>query len=312
MTEHWLLIVLGIGLLNACLTYALLKTLTPTLAQRGIVGRDINKPGCPVLPEEGGLSIAMSLSVSLSLFAFVADYRWMGLIVATTLLISAIGFLDHLRDLRPYPKLVLCALVGSMYGLFYLSNPAMPVEQGLAATIAVGISYSVLVNAANLLAGFNGLESGLSAISGIALGIYFLVNGMFGEACIGMLVGTSYGVCYGMNRYPASLFVGNSGTLIPASIFTGLGVFTGMWGPVLGVTAPHLVNVLIRLWSTGVSSRSEHAPLVYRDGLLHLPPDAYLSLIRIYLKTGPKHERQIVRFVLTIETASCSLMFLFL
>jgi UDP-N-acetylglucosamine--dolichyl-phosphate N-acetylglucosaminephosphotransferase len=231
------------------------------------------------------------------------------LLLVTTFFIALIGFVDHFRNIRPYPKFVYCTIVGALFAYVFLSDPAYPVWYGIVAAGVIGVSYSVLVNAFNVLAGFNGLESGITVISSVTLAIYFALHGFMHEAGILLLVAVSYAVFYQLNKYPAQMFIGNSGTLVPPSIFVGLAVVTHQWIPVLFVTAPHLINIVIKYASTGVSSRSDHKPLVYKDGLLHLPPGGYLSLIRLYLKSGPKHEKQLVRYVYSIELLFCILLF---
>jgi hypothetical protein len=88
-------------------------------------------------------------------------------------------------------------------------------------------------------------------------------------------------------------------------------MLTRQWVPILFIMAPHLLNMLIKLFSTGVSSKSDFQPLVYKEGILHLPPKNYWSLIRLYLATGPKSEKSVVYFVLAVEVVCCSLLFVF-
>jgi len=312
MNARDLLILVIIGIVNAVVTHFLLRNFGLILMKRGIIGLDVNKPDRPRIPEEGGIAITISLSFSFILYAELFGYHWMPLIILTTILISLIGFVDHFRNLRPYPKLVYCAAVGSLYSIYYLFDTGSGMADAVLAFVLVATVYSLLVNSFNLLAGFNGLESGLAVISSGALGGYFLGKGLPHEASVAFLVAISYAVSYRFNRYPAKLFLGNSGTFVPASIFVGLAVFSGEWLPVLIVMAPHLINAGIRLISTGVSSRSEFTPLDYRGGLLHLPADSYLSLIRMYLKSGPKREQAIVHYVLALECGFCLLLFVLL
>ncbi len=302
-------VVLIIAALNAVMTRVLLRNLNYFLMERGIFGLDVNKPHKPKLPEEGGVSIVFSLLLSFVLFGFLFKYKWISLIIVTTFFIALIGFVDHFRNIRPYPKFVYCTIVGSLYSLYFLTDPSYSLEYSIAAIVVIGVSYSVLVNAFNVLAGFNGLEAGVTVISSATLTVYFATHEFYNAAAVAFFVAVSYAVFYQLNKYPAQIFIGNSGTLIPPSIFVGLAVFTHEWLPILFVTAPHLINVVIKYFSTGVSSRSDHKPLEYRDGLLHLPPGAYVSLIRLYLRNGPKHEKQLVRYVYSIELAFCILLF---
>jgi len=94
-------------------------------------------------------------------------------------------------------------------------------------------------------------------------------------------------------------------------VFFGLALLTRQWIPILFIMAPHLLNMVIKFYSTGVSSKSNFAPLVYKEGKLHLPQKNYWSLIRLYLATGPKSEKSIVYFVFSVEVLFCSLLFVF-
>jgi UDP-N-acetylglucosamine--dolichyl-phosphate N-acetylglucosaminephosphotransferase len=299
-------------ILNVVLTSFLLRLVGDLFLSRGISGRDVNKPGMPSVPEEGGIAVAVGLAVTMGLYGYFHEYRWTPLFVMTSLMISVLGLLDHIKNIRPYPKVIFSGAVGALYALIPLSDPATTAGDAITALIVIGAVYAILVNAVNLLAGFNGLESGLAAMSGTALSIFLWSRGHLHEASLALLVAVGYAVFYYFNRYPARIFVGNSGTLLSASVYVGLATATGEWIPLLFILAPHIVNAGIRLFSTGVSSRSQFAPLIYREGLLHLPERSYLSLIRMYLRSGPKHERQIVRYVFMLEVASCLLMFLVL
>jgi UDP-N-acetylmuramyl pentapeptide phosphotransferase/UDP-N-acetylglucosamine-1-phosphate transferase len=113
-----------------------------------------------------------------------------------------------------------------------------------------------------------------------------------------------------MNKYPAKIFIGDTGTLVPASIYLGLAVYSDHLYPVILVLTPHLINIIIKYMSAGVSSRTDHSPLEYKDGLLYLPKNNYLSLIRLYLLSGPKDEKRIVYYVYAIESVFCILALL--
>ncbi|MCK4790668.1 MAG: hypothetical protein KAV87_43435 [Desulfobacteraceae bacterium] len=194
-----------------------------------------------------------------------------------------------------------------------MNDPPISLGQKLVYLLLVGVAHSVAINAFNLLAGFNGLECGVTVISSIALSIYYYAIGHEYVAAVLILLAVGYGVIWRLNRYPARIFLGDSGTLIPASIYIGLSVYTGQWLPLLFVMGPHLLNALVKLLSTGISSRSDHQPLVYKDGMLHLPEKNYWSVIRLYLQlAGPKTEQQIVYFVYAVEAVFCLMMFVVL
>lgn len=299
-------------MINLTLTRLLLRNLSYYLMDKGIYGIDINKEEKKKIPEEGGVSIVISLTISFILLWGVFKCDWIWLIILTSILISTVGFIDHFRNIRPYPKFVYCAVIGSLYSFYIINNTQLHIIELIIIIGVIAIGYSVLVNAYNLLAGFNGLESGVTVIISIALSIFFYLKGFTAEAAICVLVGGSYLVFWFLNKYPAKIFIGDSGTLLPLSIFIGLAIITRVWQPIIFIAAPHLINALIKFLSTGVSSRSDLKPLIYRDGKLHLPEKYYMSLIRLILINGPKHEKQIVYYIYIVEIFFCSLIFIFL
>jgi UDP-N-acetylmuramyl pentapeptide phosphotransferase/UDP-N-acetylglucosamine-1-phosphate transferase len=161
-------IVMIILAVNAVLTRILLRTISPFLLARGIYGYDVNKPAMTKVPEEGGVSIAVALVFSLLLYGYFFNLAWVSLLAITTALISLIGFVDRLRDIRPYPKFFYCAVAGSLYGISFLQDPNVGLYHALLFLFLGSVAYSVVVNSFNLLAGFNGLESGLAVISSLA------------------------------------------------------------------------------------------------------------------------------------------------
>ena len=305
-----ILVFLIIAALSAILTRILLRNLNYFLMDKGIFGIDINKPNKPKIPEEGGISIVIAFVFSLFLFKYFFQIQWISLIIITTILISLIGFIDRVRNIKPFPKFTYCAIVGSVYSISYLQNPNFNIIYALLFLFLGSIFYSVLVNAFNLLAGFNGLESGVTIISSMALGIFFSFKGLYGAAGVLFLMATAYFVFWQLNKYPAQIFLGDSGTLVPASVYFGLAIVTTFWLPIIIVLAPHLLNAAIKFASTGISSRSDHQPLVFKQGKLYLPEKNYCSLIRLFLLTGPKSEKAIVYYVYAIESFFCFLLIL--
>ena len=299
-------------IINLALTRLLLRNLNYYLMNRGIYGIDINKEEKIKIPEEGGISIVISLCISFVLIWVVFRSDWIWLLIFTSLLISTLGFIDHFRNIRPYPKFIYCAVIGSSYLFYILNDPAINPKTLIIAIIIIPIGYSVLVNAYNLLAGFNGLESGVTVIISVTMAIFFYSKGFTAEAGVSALVGGSYFVFWFLNKYPAKIFIGDSGTLLPLSIFIGLAIITRMWQPILFISAPHLINAAIKFLSTGVRSRSDLKPLIFEEGKLRLPEKYYMSLIRLILLSGPKHEKQIVYYIYTVEIFFCSLIFIFL
>lgn len=310
MTEGNIIVFVILVMVNVVLTRILLQNLNYYLFDKGIYGIDINKSDRPKIPEEGGISITISFTISLVLYWYYFSVQNIAPFLVTTPLICLLGFIDHFRNIKPYPKFFYTAVIGSVFTIYYIRLIPNPLIMNLLLIVAIGVSYAILVNAYNLLAGFNGLESGVTIISGTALTIFFYLNGHRAEAGIILLLISGYFVFWMLNKYPAKIFIGDSGTLVPPSVFYGLGLLTGQILPVVFVMSPHILNIIIKYISIGVKSRSDLKPLVLKDGLLHFHEQKYYSLIRLLLLNGPKHEKHIVYYVYFIELIFCVLLFI--
>ncbi|MFA5404092.1 MAG: hypothetical protein WC358_04080 [Ignavibacteria bacterium] len=310
MTENNIIVFIILVMINGVLTRILLQNLNYYLMDKGIYGIDINKSHLPKLPEEGGLSITISFVFSLILFWYYFSFENIAPLLITTPLICLLGFVDHFRNIKPYPKFFYTAVIGSVFSIYYIRMMPSSFVYSIMLVLVISISYAVLVNAYNLLAGFNGLESGVTMISGFALSIFFYYNGHRAEAGICYLLLSGYSVFWLFNKYPAKIFIGDTGTLVPPSVFFGLGLLTGHILPVVFVMIPHILNIVIKYISIGVKSRSDLKPLILKDGLLHFPEQKYYSLIRLFLLNGPKHEKHIVYYVYVIEIIFCISLFL--
>ena len=105
MSERELIMFGIVCLINAVLSRILLRNLNYFLMSRGIYGIDVNKPTRNKVPEEGGVSLCISFVFSVALFGYIWNLPWIIPLIITTILISLVGFIDHFRNIRPWPKL---------------------------------------------------------------------------------------------------------------------------------------------------------------------------------------------------------------
>lgn len=310
--SDWLMFAI-ICLLNAVVTRILLRNLNYFLMSRGIYGIDVNKPSRNKIPEEGGVSLCIAFVFSGWLFSFIWDLNWVIPILIATALICLVGFVDHFRNIRPVPKLFYGFAIGLLYYLIIMESTGLLLWQQALYLLFIGVAFTIGTNAFNLLAGFNGIESGVTVISSGALTIYYYMVGFEEAAALLILLNITYLVIWQLNRFPAQIFLGDSGTLMPVSVYIGIAVYTGHWWPLPFVLAPHFLNAFIKFLSTGISTRSDYAPLVYQNEKLQLPEKNYWSLIRLYIAAaGPRTEPQIVNFVFVTEFVACAAMLLIL
>ncbi len=158
----------------------------------------------------GGPAIVLATLIA---FLFSTDFRVSPLFAAWiggALLVSALGLLDDILHLRPTSKLIgqiLAALVPLYTGL------AIPVFHPIV-SFWIALFWIVgIANAFNLLDNMDGLAAGIAAIASVFLAIHSMEHGNWTLACAAASVaGAALGFLV-FNFHPASIFMGDGGSL---------------------------------------------------------------------------------------------------
>ncbi|MGK7905043.1 MAG: MraY family glycosyltransferase [Hormoscilla sp.] len=177
------------------------------------------------IPLLGGLAIYGSFLASLLIF-----YRpWLlseglSLIIGATL-IAGVGLYDDLQGLNPLPKLlgqivaafaiILSGLMVDISGIYWLD-------------IAITMFWIVgICNAMNLLDNMDGVSAGVAAIACLFFGAIGLHQGQIGVAIVSAaLSGATLGFLR-FNWHPATIFMGDAGSLLLGFILAALGLMVG-------------------------------------------------------------------------------------
>ncbi len=217
--------------------------------------RHLQKQGTPTM---GG--VVMLVAVVVTSLVLAPLNPPLGLALLATVLTAALGFLDdfesvaHRRSLglTPHAKLIgqgAIALVFTMLAVNMLGvSPVVTLPGGfgidlgvLAPSFTVGETsvtvpwlYIVFVfllmggmsNAVNLNDGLDGLCGGCSAVTLAVMGMIAFVSGdlslaVFAFACVGACIGFLW-----FNCYPASIFMGDTGSLALGTALAALAVLT--------------------------------------------------------------------------------------
>ena len=155
----------------------------------------------------------------------------------------ALGAIDDRFQLKPYAKLIgqiVCATLFTVFGarLCWLPNPIL--DQGLTIFWLVGVT-----NALNLLDNIDGAAGGVAAIAGLYLVYFSHVAGRyesaqmaaaFSGAVIGFLI---------FNFNPASIFMGDCGSLFVGFFLGGLALVNGQMGARRNIVAVLAIPVLL-------------------------------------------------------------------
>ncbi|MDD3886337.1 MAG: hypothetical protein PHI35_05670 [Victivallaceae bacterium] len=197
----------------------------------------------------GAYTLPKSVPGNLSLF-------WRLLVPSLPLVI--VGLIDDRFSLRPWTKLLVQLLVGTLVWItgrqeYVCWGWVMPEWLSLALTIAWVV---IIVNAFNLIDGLDGLAAGLALVSSVSLSIWFFITGNRDLEAVTMLI--MAGTCVGFlryNFYPAKIFMGDTGSTFLGLFFAVVGLYTvdrvvtitSLLLPLLVVGVP-LFDVFLAIW----------------------------------------------------------------
>lgn len=284
------------GLLSFSMTRLFMPKIIQKLEEADIVGKDIHKSWKPVVAEMGGFGIIFGFVLGMFSGIYMHDILAFPLVIVLVviLLVGMIGILDDLLALSSKSKFFL---------LFIAGLPLMwaaPPNVGILYLITMPIALSIGSNLTNMLAGLNGIESGLGVISMTSLTIACILLGKYDVTIISMsMLGALLAFLY-FNRYPAKIFPGDTGTLIIGAAIVCIAFIGRVKLIALIVLMPNIIDAALKFYSAGVMNRSQQKPTQLNDeGKLVRPDVGFKSLIRLILRK-PISEKNAVKIIWAI------------
>jgi UDP-GlcNAc:undecaprenyl-phosphate GlcNAc-1-phosphate transferase len=174
------------------------------------------------IPLLGGVAIYGAFIAALLLFGnrFRLN-ELIGILVGASLM-SFLGLWDDRRGVSPFFKLVGQFLAASILVISGVRIGTFPWE---AVNIAVTLGWVVVItNAMNLLDNMDGLSGGVGAVAAI---FFLLLAAMNDQYLVGALSAALVGACLGFLVYnfnPASIFMGDAGSLFLGFILAAVGI----------------------------------------------------------------------------------------
>jgi phospho-N-acetylmuramoyl-pentapeptide-transferase len=219
--------------------YLRLREFGQHIREEGPAGHQ-GKAGTPTM---GGLAVLLAVLVP---FLILSDYRQASLaVLGTTIAMAALGFADDWTKLRKRrslgvsgrTKLVIQALTAIC---LWLATDPVGLQDTLRlrfvdVSIDLGIAYPVLIflvlagatNGVNLTDGLDGLAAGCAAIVFLAFTAMTFIT--TGQQDLALLSACLVGACVGFlwfNSFPASVFMGDTGSLGLGGAIAALAVMT--------------------------------------------------------------------------------------
>ncbi|HYS74049.1 MAG TPA: UDP-N-acetylglucosamine--dolichyl-phosphate N-acetylglucosaminephosphotransferase [Thermoplasmata archaeon] len=279
------------------------------------MGRDLNKPNRPVVPEMGGVGVILGFYVGVAMLALVAFQEIPGstyfAALSASLGAGIVGLLDDMFRLRKRSKAILPFVLALPLGaVVYASGnrTLFGVDVGLLMALAVPLGVTSAGNAANMLEGFNGLGAGLGVIMTGSLIILSLLTGaQEGLFLLFPLLGALLAFL-SFNRYPARVFPGDSMTLFTGSTIACAAIISSpplkTYGAIL--FAPMILEFFLK-------SRGHFQGENYGE----LGPDGRLgwrgrveSLVHLVMRWRRLREWEVVAVVWAMEAVICSMVIL--
>jgi len=294
---------LVVGVTSFLLTFLMTPRLAERLRNRGIVGVDLHKDDKPEIPEMGGIAILAGFLLA-AFFGFLLfeDVKILvgALIVVVT---GALGVIDRFKTLTPFQKVVSLLLVGTI--LVPFSIPSSYGYYGVFFLIFIPILFMCVSNFTNMLAGFNGLEIGTGLIASGGIVALSMLNQSFAGFVLSSSMFGALLAFLDYNRYPATVFPGDVGTLIiGAALFSSI-VFGRFYLTGAVVFVPYVLDAVMKYFSVGIMTRQSQKPTVLKEGKLFIPVGSNMSLARFFLRRKALKERDVVRMVWIVEAVFC-------
>jgi len=297
------------------ITLLIIPYIIRIMKRKGYTGIDIHKTTKTEVPESGGISIIVGISMTSILLAiFFPIFFNEILIFALTVVISGlIGYIDDRIKLKSRYKLLLTIFTGIMIflansvGFIQIESPTIPflgkLRLNVIYPILAPLIVAVFANTVNMLEGYNGEGSGTSIIALISLIICSIIwdsaeGLLFTVVCLAILI-----PFFLYNKFPAKIFPGDVGTLSIGAMFASIALIGSLEAAVFCALLIHILNSFYVIYSVkGFFESSEI--LDNKTDILLLENDfikasdqksAALTLPRLILAKGPMKEPDLVK-----------------
>lgn len=230
------------------------------------------------IPRMGGLAILIGFLMGVLPFTALTQ-PIKGILVGSAM-ITALGMLDDILDLKPWIKLLVqlaAAFVAVQSGvvIHFVTNPG-GTSSILLGALSVPITLLWIVgitNALNLIDGMDGLAAGVSSISCAAM---LAVSMFMPEATdVSVLLGGLGGACLGFlpyNRNPAKIFMGDTGAMLLGYVLATASVLGLLKMYTLVTFAVPLLALALPLSDTlfAIIRRTAHGKSIFRADRGHI------------------------------------------
>lgn len=267
-------------------------------------GRKIHQKATPNL---GGIVLITAFLVSFTLHPAAADLSEFHYLIASTIILFAIGVKDDLLNITPWKKIAGQLFVATVLifgsGLTISSFGGIFGVGELPAFVSIPITYLtfvVMINAVNLIDGIDGLAASFTAMASGIFAVWFYTSGQLPLFVFSLLLAVTYGSFLLYNWKPARIFMGDTGSLLSGFYLAFLGIHflnSGLTYPALVSWQPATAVVLVAILVLPLYDTLRVFFLRTIAGKSPFKPDAN-HIHHQYLKEGYDHAQATISLIL--------------
>jgi UDP-GlcNAc:undecaprenyl-phosphate GlcNAc-1-phosphate transferase len=228
---------------------------------------DYRKVHTRQIPRVGGVAIFLSVAIALTILAMRGGFEGVGLASSklTVIVIGGaatflLGLYDDLRQMRARYKFAvqIAIAIGIFAAGVRIDIIALPLIGQISFNPVMALFFTIfwfvgLTNAFNLIDGLDGLASGAAMFALTTMFVVATINQQAGAALVTLAVA---GATLGFLRYnfhPASIFLGDSGSLFLGFMLAGIGAISSQKGSTVVAIAIPLVSLGLPVLDTSLA-----------------------------------------------------------
>jgi UDP-N-acetylglucosamine--dolichyl-phosphate N-acetylglucosaminephosphotransferase len=290
-------------------TFIIVPWLVPRLKARGIVGKDLNKPGQPEVAEMGGIAVVVGFFAGVSVlltFNHITNKDLLNVSLSAILGAAFVGMMDDMFDMRQRHKALLPFILALPLGVAIDPKIVIPhvgtLNFGVLMPIAAAFAVTCAANATNMLEGFNGLGTGMGIVMSWTLVVLAVIhNRMDGVYLLVPLLGALVAFLW-FNKYPAKIFPGDTLMLFMGATIAIAGILSGLQVQTIIIFLPMVAEFFLKFRghfrAENYCSKSENGYLDYHGRVE--------SVTHIFMKHMKVTEKELVFLIWGVEAAICT------
>jgi len=273
-----------------------------------IEGVDVHKPWRPRVPKTGGLALiaGSSLAILIYIVGSHGDSAAVALLISS-LIAASIGLVEDVReeiDPRLKPLLLILAALPILFLGTFTPRPVIPFlgrsRLYKVYPVMILLAYPIVCNAVNSLDVLNGSMIATSAPFFAVSAVIFYLRGDYPSMIFSLIMLASLLAVLPYNRYPAKVFLGNSGSLFTGAAIASIAIIGRIEIAAIITLLPQIMNEMHVIFSLGGIKSAKQAksrPVKIENGKLKASRDksAPITLLRMLCAEVLVDERQAVR-----------------